>query len=154
MGAVTDLQDLPVGYRFHPTGEEFVTHYLKRRVQGIVDHPCIIPDVDIYQCDPWDLPDKFHAESIIRPDDQVQECWFFSPHTPQKVKRSTPSGYWKKTGDPKEVKARDASTVIGTKEYLVFYKGRSKNGIKTNWVIHECHGLASDVLNLFLLYSL
>ncbi|XP_056164667.1 NAC domain-containing protein 96-like [Syzygium oleosum] len=145
MGAAINPRDLPVGYRFHPTGEEFVNHYLKRRVLGYEDHPCIIPDVDICWCDPWELPKKFHGESIVGPDDQVQEWWFFSPHTSQKVKRSTPSGYWKKTGINLEVKARYTGTVIGTKKILVFHEGRGKNGDKTNWVIHEYHLLTNDL---------
>ncbi|KAF8012540.1 hypothetical protein BT93_I0642 [Corymbia citriodora subsp. variegata] len=145
MGDMIHLQDLPLGYRFHPTGEEFVTYYLRRRVQGIVDHPCIIPDVDICQHDPSELPDEFHRKSIIGRDYQVQKWWFFNPHAPQKfknstqVKRSTPSGYWKRTGDDKEVKAKGSGRVIGTKEYLVFYRGRGKNADKTNWVIHAYH---------------
>lgn len=152
MGAMINLQDFPVGYRFHPTGEEFVNHYLKRRVLGIQGGPCIIPDVDIYQYDPGQLPDLFHDKSIIGRDDQVQEWWFFSPDTPQRfqrptrVQRSTPSGYWKKTGDDKEVKARGTATVIGIKEYLVFYQGRGKKADKTNWVIHA-YRLPADDLN-------
>ncbi|KAF8012537.1 hypothetical protein BT93_I0640 [Corymbia citriodora subsp. variegata] len=145
MGPMINLWDLPIGYRFHPTGEEIVTHYLRRRVQGIVDHRCIIPNVDICLWDPWALRDKFHDESIIGRDDQVQEWWFFSPYTPQKVKRSTPSGYWKKTGDDKEVKARATGTAIGTRKYLVFYKGRGKKADRTDWVIHEYHLLANDL---------
>ncbi|KAI6677596.1 hypothetical protein NL676_038392 [Syzygium grande] len=154
MGAVINPQDLPVGYRFHPTGEEFVNYYLKRRVLGCVDHPCIIPDVDICGCDPWELPEKFHGESIIGLDDQVQEWWFFSPHAPQQVTRSTPSGYWKKTGIDRMVKARDTDREIGSKKTLVFHKGRGKKGVKTNWVIHEYHLLPNHLNRTYVLCRL
>ena len=93
-------------------------------------------------------------ESIIGPDDQVHKWWFFSPRTPdtaRKVKRSTPSGYWKKTGIDRKVKARDTDREIGSKKTLVFHGGRGKKGVKTNWVIHEYHLLPNDVLNLFLI---
>ncbi|KAI3435088.1 uncharacterized protein J3R85_006518 [Psidium guajava] len=63
MGAVIIPQNLPVGYRFHPTDEEFVDHYLKNRVLGYVDHPCVIPDVDICRWDPWELPRRFQGNN-------------------------------------------------------------------------------------------
>ncbi|XP_056159380.1 NAC domain-containing protein 62-like [Syzygium oleosum] len=145
MGAVIIPRNLPVGYRFHPTDEEFVEHYLTNRVLGIVERPCIIPDVDICRWDPWELPQKFHGESIIPPDDKVQEWWFFCLQTSQQAKRSTPSGYWKKTGPDRNVKARDTNRVIGTKKTLVFHKGRGSRAINTKWVIHEFHLLANDL---------
>lgn len=47
---------LPPGFRFHPTDEELVAYYLDRKISG---HPIeleIIPEVDLYKCEPWDLP--------------------------------------------------------------------------------------------------
>ncbi|KAF8019595.1 hypothetical protein BT93_G0320 [Corymbia citriodora subsp. variegata] len=143
MAAVIIPQNLPVGYRFHPTDEEFVAHYLTNRVLGIIENPCIIPDVDICRWDPWELPPKFYGESIIRPDDRVQEWWFFCLQMPQQVKRTTPSGYWKKTGADRNVKARDVK--IGTKKTLVFHIRQGSKGVKTNWVIHEYHLLTKDL---------
>ncbi|XP_030531954.1 NAC domain-containing protein 2-like [Rhodamnia argentea] len=154
MAAAIIPQTLPVGYRFHPTDEEFVDHYLMNRVQGYVDRPCIIPDIDICSWDPWELPDKFHGASMIGLDDQVQEWWFFCPYTPQQVKRSTPSGYWKKTGADRNVKARNTSRVIGTKKTLVFHRGRGTKGVKTNWVIHEYHLLTIDSNRTYVLCRL
>ncbi|XP_056163512.1 NAC domain-containing protein 87-like isoform X2 [Syzygium oleosum] len=145
MGAVVIPNNLPVGYRFHPTDEECVDYYLKNRVRGFVDRPCIIPDVDICGWDPWQLPQKFHGESIIHLDDKVQEWWFFCLQTPQQVKRSTPSGYWKKTGKDRNVKARDTNRVIGTKKTIVFHIGRGSEGVRTNWVIQEYHLLIKDL---------
>ncbi|KAI6677597.1 hypothetical protein NL676_038393 [Syzygium grande] len=55
------------------------------------------------------------------------------------VTRSTPSGYWKKTGEDKKVREKETGTVIGTKKILVFYEGQGKNGVKTNYVVHEYH---------------
>jgi hypothetical protein len=48
--------DLPLGFRFRPTDEELIVHYLRRRVNAV---PCPVPviaEVDIYKFDPWDLP--------------------------------------------------------------------------------------------------
>ena len=53
--------ELPVipGFRFYPTEEEIVGFYLKKQVQGDVHQlnlDLIIPTLDLYRYDPWDLP--------------------------------------------------------------------------------------------------
>lgn len=47
---------LPPGFRFHPTDEELVAYYLKRKINGRNIELEIIPEVDLYKCEPWDLP--------------------------------------------------------------------------------------------------
>lgn len=47
---------LPPGFRFHPTDEELVVYYLKRKINGRSIELEIIPEVDLYKCEPWDLP--------------------------------------------------------------------------------------------------
>lgn len=49
---------LPVGYRFHPTHEELVGHYLNHKLLGDDDSKVnnIIAEVDICKFEPWDLP--------------------------------------------------------------------------------------------------
>ena len=49
-----DLQ-LP-GFRFHPTDEELVGFYLRRKVEKRPIRLDLIKHVDIYKFDPWDLP--------------------------------------------------------------------------------------------------
>lgn len=46
------------GFRFHPTDEELVGFYLKRRVEKKQSIELIKP-IDIYKYDPWDLPSEF-----------------------------------------------------------------------------------------------
>lgn len=46
------------GFRFHPTDEELVGFYLKRKVQQRALPIELIKQVDIYKHDPWDLPSK------------------------------------------------------------------------------------------------
>ena len=47
---------LPPGFRFHPTDEELVMHYLCRRCAGLPIAVPIIAEVDLYKFDPWHLP--------------------------------------------------------------------------------------------------
>ncbi|CAL9069186.1 unnamed protein product [Musa banksii] len=47
---------LPPGFRFHPTDEELIVYYLKRKINGRMIELEIIPEVDLYKCEPWDLP--------------------------------------------------------------------------------------------------
>ncbi|EMS58480.1 NAC domain-containing protein 42 [Triticum urartu] len=44
------------GYRFHPTDEELVTFYLRRKVARKSLRIEVIREMDIYKHDPWDLP--------------------------------------------------------------------------------------------------
>ena len=48
--------NLPPGFRFHPTDEELVVHYLCRKVAKQCLPVPIIAEVDLYKYDPWDLP--------------------------------------------------------------------------------------------------
>ena len=54
----TQLQ-LPPGFRFHPTDEELVMHYLCRKCASQSIAVPIIAEIDLYKYDPWELPGKF-----------------------------------------------------------------------------------------------
>ncbi|KFK31456.1 hypothetical protein AALP_AA6G114100 [Arabis alpina] len=49
---------LPPGFRFHPTDEELIDYYLKRKVEGLEIELEVIPEIDLYKFDPWELPEK------------------------------------------------------------------------------------------------
>ncbi|PKA61822.1 NAC transcription factor 29 [Apostasia shenzhenica] len=119
---------LPPGFRFHPTDEELVVHYLRNRAAA----SSIIAEVDIYKFDPWDLPEKATFGD--------REWYFFSPRErkyPNGIRpsRAAASGYWKATGTDKAISSGSES--VGVKKALVFYKGRPPRGLKTNWIMHE-----------------
>ncbi|XP_022139671.1 NAC transcription factor 25-like [Momordica charantia] len=50
--------NLPPGFRFHPTDEELVVHYLKRKATSLPLPVAVIAEVDLYKYDPWELPAK------------------------------------------------------------------------------------------------
>lgn len=70
------------------------------------------------------------------------EWLFFSPRDRKypngaRPNRAAASGYWKATGTDKPILATGGSQCLGVKKALVFYKGRSPKGVKTDWVMHE-----------------
>lgn len=62
-GPVAQLQ-LPPGFRFHPTDEELVLHYLCRKAESQVFAIPVIAEIDLYKFDPWDLPGTSQAQSL------------------------------------------------------------------------------------------
>jgi hypothetical protein len=44
------------GFRFHPTEEELIEFYLRRKVEGRRFNVDLIADLDLYHFDPWELP--------------------------------------------------------------------------------------------------
>lgn len=131
--------DLPPGFRFHPTDEEIITHYLTEKVMNTSFSACAIGEVDLNKSEPWDLPSKAKMGE--------KEFYFFCQRdrkypTGMRTNRATEAGYWKATGKDKEIYKGNKGGVgggglVGMKKTLVFYKGRAPKGEKTNWVMHE-----------------
>ncbi|KAG5416529.1 hypothetical protein IGI04_004096 [Brassica rapa subsp. trilocularis] len=128
---------LPPGFRFHPTDEELILHYLRKKVSSLPVPLSIIADVDIYKSDPWDLPAKAPFGE--------KEWYFFSPRDRKypngaRPNRAAASGYWKATGTDKLIAVPNREGFnenIGIKKALVFYTGKPPKGVKTNWIMHE-----------------
>jgi hypothetical protein len=62
---------LPPGFRFHPTDEELIGYYLKRKVEGLEIELEVIPVIEFYKFDPWELPGRSSSISHI---DQLHGC--------------------------------------------------------------------------------
>ncbi|XP_031271538.1 NAC transcription factor 25-like [Pistacia vera] len=125
---------LPPGFRFHPTDEELVVHYLKKKAASAPLPVTIIAEIDLYKFDPWELPSKATFGE--------QEWYFFSPRDRKypngaRPNRAATSGYWKATGTDKPILTSNGNQKVGVKKALVFYGGKPPKGIKTNWIMHE-----------------
>ncbi|CAB4281029.1 unnamed protein product [Prunus armeniaca] len=124
--------DLPPGFRFHPTDEELISHYLHKKVIYISFSCKAIGEVDLNKSEPWDLPGKAKMGE--------KEWYFFCVRdrkypTGLRTNRATEAGYWKATGKDKEI--YKGKSLVGMKKTLVFYRGRAPKGEKSNWVMHE-----------------
>ncbi|XP_062029779.1 protein CUP-SHAPED COTYLEDON 1 [Rosa rugosa] len=125
-------ENLPPGFRFHPTDEELITYYLGRKVSDVSFTSQAVAVVDLNKCEPWDLPGKASMGE--------KEWYFFNLRdrkypTGLRTNRATEAGYWKTTGKDKEILRQ--GVLVGMKKTLVFYRGRAPRGEKTNWVMHE-----------------
>lgn len=56
---------LPPGFRFHPTDEELIGYYLSRKVEGLEIELEVIPVIDLYKFDPWELPGNKKKRRLI-----------------------------------------------------------------------------------------
>lgn len=124
--------ELPPGFRFHPTDEELISHYLSKKVADVAFDARAIGEVDLNRVEPWDLPWRAKMGE--------KEWYFFCVRdrkypTGLRTNRATEAGYWKATGKDKEISK--GRTLVGMKKTLVFYKGRAPKGEKSNWVMHE-----------------
>lgn len=131
---------LPPGFRFHPTDQELLLDYLKRKVFSCPLPASIIPELDVCKADPWDLPG-----------DWEEERYFFSRREAKypngkRSNRATGSGYWKATGIDKQIVSASGKHVVGLKKTLVFYRGKPPHGSRTDWIMHE-YRLHSSVSN-------
>ncbi|THU47514.1 hypothetical protein C4D60_Mb09t16320 [Musa balbisiana] len=121
--------ELPPGFRFHPTDEEIITHYVTPKIINHSFTARAMGEVDLNKCEPWDLPSKAKMGG--------KELYFFCQRdrkypTGLRTNRATEAGYWKATGKDKEI-YWGKGVLVGMKKTLVFYKGRAPRGEKTNW---------------------
>ncbi|PON57587.1 NAC domain containing protein [Parasponia andersonii] len=122
------------GFRFHPTDEELVGFYLKRKIQERPLSIELIKQLDIYKHDPWDLPKLASTGE--------KEWYFYCPRDRKyrnsaRPNRVTGAGFWKATGTDRPIYSSEGTKCIGLKKSLVFYKGRAAKGVKTDWMMHE-----------------
>ncbi|KAL1219417.1 NAC domain-containing protein 17 [Cardamine amara subsp. amara] len=122
------------GFRFHPTDEELVMYYLKRKICSKKLRINVIGVVDVYKLDPEELP----GQSMLKTGDR--QWFYFTPRSRKypnaaRSSRGTSTGYWKATGKDRIIEYNSRS--VGVKKTLVFYRGKAPSGERTDWVMHE-----------------
>ncbi|PON48454.1 NAC domain containing protein [Trema orientale] len=133
--SVNGQSQVPPGFRFHPTEEELLQYYLKKKVSNQSIDLDVIRDVDLNKLEPWDIQEKCKIGTT------PQNDWYFFSHKDKKyptgtrTNRATAAGFWKATGRDKVIYSN--SKRIGMRKTLVFYKGRAPHGLKSDWIMHE-----------------
>lgn len=145
---MTMMIKLPPGFRFHPTDEELVVQYLRRKALSYPLPAAVIPEIDLLKFNPWDLPGGIGEDKYFFTQNEAKYM------TGSRSNRATTRGYWKATGKEKQivtgnVRGNNNSVVVGLKKVLVFYHGRPPRGARTDWVMHEYRlaNCAADLKN-------
>ncbi|KAJ9549732.1 hypothetical protein OSB04_022275 [Centaurea solstitialis] len=132
---VNGQSQVPPGFRFHPTEEELLHYYLRKKIAYEKIDLDVIREVDLNKLEPWDIQEKCNIGSTMQND------WYFFSHKDKKyptgtrTNRATAAGFWKATGRDKVVYSSHKR--IGMRKTLVFYKGRAPHGLKSDWIMHE-----------------
>ncbi|CAL4993236.1 unnamed protein product [Urochloa decumbens] len=123
------------GFRFTPTDEDIVAHYLRPRAVNEPPPSANIVDMDILSYNPWDLVPEGSKEK-----------YFFSQRVLKwplgsQWNRAAGDGYWKTSGKDVPIFSCGVNggepLMIGLKRTLVFYHGKSGAGENTEWVMQE-----------------
>lgn len=177
MGRNDSATSLAPGFRFHPTDEELVRYYLKRKVLNKPFKFDPISVVDIYKSEPWDLPSKpislslslmfgLKIESLLlliffffwvnfligksKLKSRDLEWYFFSA-LDKKYGNSSRTNRATEKGywktTGKDRPVRQNSRTVGMKKTLVYHNGRAPRGARSNWVMHEYRLVDEDLEN-------
>ncbi|KAI3822279.1 hypothetical protein L1987_09868 [Smallanthus sonchifolius] len=132
---MNNFSHVPPGFRFHPTDEELVDYYLRKKIASKRIDLDVIKDIDLYRIEPWDLQD------LCKLGTEEQNEWYFFSHKDKKyptgtrTNRATKAGFWKATGRDKAIYSKN--NLVGMRKTLVYYNGRAPNGQKSDWIMHE-----------------
>ncbi|KAH9617824.1 hypothetical protein KSS87_006897 [Heliosperma pusillum] len=129
---------LPIGFRFRPTDEELVVHYLKRKAMSLPLPASVIPELHVFNFDPWSLPG-----------DLKEKRYYFMKRKGELGNKfskvmSTSFGFWKFNGKVKHIFSLGAKNdVVGIRKTWTFHLAKSNkrqlrgHSSKTRWVMHE-----------------
>ncbi|XP_057434428.1 NAC transcription factor 29-like [Lotus japonicus] len=131
-----EVHGIPPGYKFQPDDMELIDYYLKPKINGnaLPLIPGLIHEVDVYTISPQHLNEKYKREG--------EHCmYFFTQRNRKYSKENRPNrvvgefSFWRVTGVDRLI--RWNATVIGTRKSLVFFEGKHKEHVKTNWHMQE-----------------
>nr|GMC99869.1 NAC domain-containing protein 43 [Ipomoea batatas] len=133
-----ESQVVPPGFRFHPTEEELLQYYLRKKIASQKIDLDVIPDIDLNKLEPWDIQEKCRMGLT----QEKEKEWYLFSQSDKKYpsgsrrNRATSAGFWKATGRDKVIYG-NSRRIIGMRKTLVFYKGRAPRGQKSDWIMHK-----------------
>lgn len=138
-GPGAPVAGLPIGFRFRPTDEELLLHYLRRKALACPLPAGVIPDADLARLHPWDL---LPAAGPGAADADGERFFFHRPATRCWRKgggaaRAAGTGVWRPSGKETLVVSPRCKRPVGTKRTLVFCPRRGRGGARTDWAMHE-----------------
>ncbi|KAK9290381.1 hypothetical protein L1049_008550 [Liquidambar formosana] len=120
------------GYKFFPSDEELIVHFLKKKVS---DEPVPINrirNVNLYLFNPQQLSELYKV-------DGEEALYFFIPRDPKyngtQLNRAAGDGYWTDIGEDTIIYS--GSQPVGFRKTLVFFEGKLGHGMRTIWSMHE-----------------
>ncbi|XP_021728071.1 NAC domain-containing protein 104-like [Chenopodium quinoa] len=147
-----DMKQLPPGFRFDPTDEELVLHFMYSKLKlssssrnypsNNCNNPHLIPELE-------DFFHHYHPRQLHG--EAFESCgqWYF--YTRKTENRVSENGYWEElVGMDQPIYAgNNCNKLVGLKKWLVFYdKGMyASSGVKNGWFMQEYHACSNN--NLF-----
>ncbi|KAG8069494.1 hypothetical protein GUJ93_ZPchr0006g45530 [Zizania palustris] len=128
---------VPPGFRFHPTEEELLTYYLKKKVASERIDLDVIRDVDLNKLEPWDIQERCKIGSGLQND------WYFFSHKDKKyptgtrTNRATAAGFWKATGRDKAIYSTSTASACARLSFSTRIRGGAGDQAaqEEGWVI-------------------
>ncbi|KAJ4896382.1 NAC domain-containing protein 66 [Raphanus sativus] len=77
--SVNGQSQVPPGFRFHPTEEELLQYYLRKKISNIKIDLDVIRDVDLNKLEPWDI------QEMCKIGTTPQNDWYFFSHKDKKI---------------------------------------------------------------------
>ncbi|GAV80338.1 NAM domain-containing protein [Cephalotus follicularis] len=152
-----DYRSLARGFKFSPSDEQLLTHYLWRKTRGLQLDSDAVVEMDVYSREPWLLP--WDENSYMKDDERYYFVRRERLHDGKgnRPKRSLEGdidgGWWKASTGDKRIP--DIENPVGYVKALSFYTYKNENrdrkdGISTNWTIYE-YKLATDTFQEWVL---
>ncbi|XP_019232702.1 PREDICTED: NAC domain-containing protein 41-like isoform X2 [Nicotiana attenuata] len=137
--------NLPIGFRFRPTDEELLVHYLSRKIFSMPLPALIIPEIlDVFVSFPSDLPGDLRENryffSKANGDINSKGC-------SRLISGKDCSGYWKAVGQGQLIvvpisgsavsEQQQQRLLLGMKKALRFYQTTRSECLRTRWIMHQ-----------------
>ncbi|KMT09172.1 hypothetical protein BVRB_6g132760 isoform B [Beta vulgaris subsp. vulgaris] len=139
---IVKIEQLPPGFKFDPTDEELVLHFLYSKLESSSNsqnNTHLIPQLEEFY-------HHYHPSQLQGVAFESCNQWYF--YTRKTDNRISENGYWKELMDIEQpILGSKSNKLAGFKKCLVFYKGKyPSSGVKTRWFMQEYHACISSIV--------